>query len=398
MGITVTSLFTGIFAFFVILCFLSGLKRGMARAIFSLVLVLTCFILVLVFESNIAKYVMGIDVGGQTLKEMIVSTLAQDPSMESLVGKIIPLVEILIGIVAFVVGFIVLYIASRIIYLIGKLFIQPENKQRLLGGLIGLVQGVLIAFIICVPLNGLLLEVNKLSTIELEGAQIISLNSIGYDEYKDSKFNSLLTTSGGGLFKQISKTTTEDGKTVTLSGQVDTVVTAVKIIDKVSKLPEVDFNEGLTVDSVQDIIEILRELDEIKAESSDEVLETIDSLIDSAVDLIGGSLGEDLNIDISQISVKEIDFENEAVLIESVAEILETEDFESVSQEDVDEIIETFADSKLILPIIESVGIDMELPEEAKDVLLESIEKLDNQEQINRLKELFNIDGLPAIQ
>ena len=112
MGFSVTSLFTGIFAFFMILCFLSGLKRGVARGIFSFILVIACFVLVLIYESTITKYVMEVDLGGQTLKDMIITTLSQDPSMEGLVNNLVPLVEILIGIISFVLGFIAAQISS----------------------------------------------------------------------------------------------------------------------------------------------------------------------------------------------------------------------------------------------------------------------------------------------
>ncbi len=394
MGISITTIFLGIFVFFISICFLAGIIRGMSRGIFSLILVFVCFALVLIFENTITDFIMHLDVGGQTVKEAITSALTQDTSMEALVSKLVPLIEILVGIVSFIIGFIALYIVSRVIYFIGKFFIRPEKKRRLLGGLIGIIQGAFIAFIICVPLSGVLLEVNKLSKIEVEGEQIFSLNSIGFDEYESSPLNEFLSGVGGGLFKEIAKyTDSDDGKTYTLTGQVDSVVTVVKIAEAVTKLPEVNFEEGITPDNVEDVTTILRDLEQIKSESSEEVLETVDELIHVAVDMVGGGEEFPIDIDLSNISVKDINFENEAVLVETVLEIVEAESFEAIEDEQLDTLIETFADSKLVLPIVEAADMDINLPDDVAEKLTESIEKLEDQEQIDRLKELFNLYG-----
>lgn len=394
MGLSITSLFTGIFATCIIVCFFAGFLRGMVKGIVSLVLALACFGIIFALEGSITTTIMHLDIGGQTVKEVITSTLAQDPSMESLVNKLVPLIEILVGIVAFVIGFIGLYFVSRVICFIAGFFIRPDKKRRLLGGLIGIVQGFIIAFVICVPINGVLLEVNKLSQIEVEGEQIFSLDSLGFDEYENSPINGILSGVGGGLFKEISKySDVDDGRTYTLTGQVDSVVTVVKIAQTVAKLPEVNFENGLTTDSVDGVTSILRELETIKSDSSEEVLETIDELIESAVEMIGGEEGLQIDIDISNLSIKEIDFENEAVLVETVFEIVEAESFEAIEDEDLDKLVETFANSKLVLPVVEAAELDVNLPDDVAEKLTESIEKLEDQEQIDKLKTLFNLYG-----
>ena len=102
-----------------------------------------------------------------------------------------------------------------------------------------------------------------------------------------------------------------------------------------------------------------------------------------------------MDIDVSNLSVKEIDFENEAVLVETVFELVENESLENV--EDLDKVVEAFANSTLILPIVELAVEDTEvnLPEDVKEELTTSIEKLDDPEQIERLKKLFNL--LPPV-
>ena len=392
MGIS--TIFLGIFILSIAVCFLAGIIRGMSRGILSLILVLGCFAVVFFFEGTITSFIMHYEIQGQTVKELITNTLAQNPEMEGLVSKLVPLIEILVGIVSFIVGFVALYFVSRIIYFIAKFFVRPKKKRRLLGGVIGIVQGFIIAFLVCVPINGVLLEVNKLSNIEVNGENVITLDAIGFDEYQDSAICNILTNYDGGLFKHVAQYADEDdGRTYTLTGQVDSVITVIKIAEAVTKLPEVNFEEGLTPDSVEDVTTILRDLEQIKNESSEEVLETVDELIHSAVDMIGGGEEFPIDIDLSNLSVKEINFENEAVLVETVLDIVEAENFDAIEDEQLDTLVETFADSKLVLPIVEAADMDINLPDDVAEKLTESIEKLEDPEQVQRLKELFNLYG-----
>ncbi|MBO5888931.1 MAG: CvpA family protein [Clostridia bacterium] len=389
MGASITSIFTSIFLFLIVTGFLFGFIKGMARSIFSLILVVACFVIILITKGNIVNFITHMNVGGQSLHDALTSALSQTEGMAGLVDKLVPLIEIILGIVAFIVGFIALYLVSRIIYFIVKFFIRPNKKRRLLGALFGVVQGLVMAFVICVPINGVLLEVNKLSKVEVNGEQILSLESLGFDEYEESPICNVLSSVGGGVFKSIASTTTDDGRVLTLSGQIDSVVTVVKIAEQVTKLPEVNFEEGLTTESVQGVTDILRSLEEIKSESSEEVLETVDELISSAVDMFGEEI--QIDIDLSQLSVKEINFENEAVLVETVYELAENESLDNV--EDLDAVIEAFANSTLVLPVVELALEDTEinLPEDVKEELITSIDKLEDEEQIQRLKELFNL-------
>lgn len=394
MGISISTIFLGVFILSIAVCFLAGIIRGMSRGILSLILVLGCFAVVFFFEGTITSFIMHYEIQGQTIKELITNTLAQNPEMEGLVSKLVPLIEILVGIVVFIVDFIALYLISRIIYFIAKFFVRPKKKRRLLGGVIGIVQGFIIAFLVCVPLNGVLLEVNKLSNVEVNGEKVITLDAIGFDEYQDSAICNILTNYDGGLFKHVAQYADEDdGRTYTLTGQVDSVITVIKIAEAVTKLPEVNFEEGLTPDSVEDVTTILRDLEQIKNESSEEVLETVDELIHSAVDMISGGEEFPIDIDLSNLSVKEINFENEAVLVETVLDIVEAESFDTIEDEQLDTLVETFADSKLVLPIVEAADMDINLPDDVAEKLTESIEKLEDPEQVQRLKELFNLYG-----
>ena len=394
MGISISTIFLGVFILSIAVCFLAGIIRGMSRGIFSLILVLGCFAVVFFFEGTITSFIMHYEIQGQTVKELITNTLAQNPEMEGLVSKLVPLIEILVGIVSFIVGFVALYFVSRIIYFIAKFFVRPKKKMRLLGGVIGIVQGFIIAFLVCVPLNGVLLEVNKLSNVEVNGEKVITLDAIGFDEYQDSAICNILTNYDGGLFKHIAQYADEDdGRTYTLTGQVDSVITVIKIAEAVTKLPEVNFEEGLTPDNVEDVTTILRDLEQIKNESSEEVLETVDKLIHSAVDMIGGGEEFPIDIDLSNLSVKDINFENEAVLVETVLDIVEAESIDTIEDEQLDTLVETFADSKLVLPIVEAADMDINLPDDVAEKLTESIEKLEDPEQVQRLKELFNLYG-----
>jgi hypothetical protein len=68
---------------------------------------------------------------------------------------------------------------------------------------------------------------------------------------------------------------------------------------------------------------------------------------------------------------------------------LDTPDFLAIASA----VIEAFANSTLVLPVVELALEDTEinLPEDVKEDLITSIDKLEDEEQIQKLKELFNL-------
>ncbi len=416
--------------------FVLGLLKGTNRSVFSLILVILAFALMLIFKDKIIDAIMGIQIQGVTLEETLYEAFASAEGLESLADTILPIVKILLGLIIFVVGFIILRIATSFIYHIGMIFVR-KNKTRkgthtLIGGAVGLVEGVLFAFVICVPLSGLIIEANKLTKINFT-PETVALESIEFDEngnpllegesnetpdgsvqdsleqfgfisdflsfvekldidgYEKSPIGSMINGVGKSYFTQITKTTNKAGNVITLTGQIDSVVAAAEIAQHVSTLGQIDFSQGLTEEVVHQIADLLRELEAIKTKASEEVITTIDNLIDMVMGLIEG---EESTITIPTISLEKINFAVEANLVESCYEFTTGNEELDINNVNFDEIIENLSKSNLILPIFENVveELDFRVDGEVKDKIVESIEKLSDEGSKNRLYNLFNID------
>ncbi len=419
--------------------FLLGLIKGTNRSVFSLILVVLAFALMLIFKDKIINAIMGIQIQGVTLEDTLYEAFASVEGLESLADTILPIIKILLGLIIFVVGFILLRIATSFIYHIGMIFVRKNKTHKgihtLVGGAVGLVEGVLFAFVICVPLSGLIIEANKLTKINFT-PETVALESIEFDEngnplleggttetpdgsvqdslqqfsfitdflsfvekldidgYEKSPIGSMINGVGKSYFTQITKTTNKEGKVITLTGQIDSVVAVAEIAQHVSTLGQIDFSQGLTEEVVHQIADLFRELEAIKVKASEEVITTIDNLIDMVMGLINE--GEE-TVAIPEISLEKINFAVEADLIESCFEISELEEGGDFASINYDEVIENLSKSNLLLPILESAveDVDFRLYHEVEVKVTESIEKLSDESIKNRLYKLFNI--VPSI-
>ena len=113
-----------------------------------------------------------------------------------------------------------------------------------------------------------------------------------------------------------------------------------------------------------------------------------------------GEAAEDLPINLDEISFAEVDFSNEAEVIDSFYGLMEkAENGEELDTDEVlEEVITNLSDSNLILPILSQVveGLPEEeqlnLSEEDKNKVEEIINGLDNKENADEIKALFGIE------
>ena len=284
-----------------------------------------------------------------------------------------------------------------------------RDRKPWLGGLVGLVQGALVAICVVSPLSGLVSDVGSLvesvSTIELDGSKILDdqtnaqIKELGLYDYPESTVAKVYDTVGGWLYKEISTVEGVDGNDTNIQAQIGAVQAGAQMVESVTKLTEVNFEEGLTENTVNTIVDIFNELDAIKAEMSPESVAALDSLIQEAITPMLGEMAEELPIDLSTISFAEVDFATEGQVVESFYDIYNT--IESGEEIDDDQLLEdvvtTLSDSTLILPLVSQIV--EELPAEEKPNFSESekeqisdiIDNLENQENAEALKKLFGI-------
>ena len=225
------------------------------------------------------------------------------------------------------------------------------------------------------------------------------IKELGLYDYPESTVAKVYNTVGGWLYKELSTVEGVDGNSTNIQAQIGAVEAGAQMVESVTKLTVVNFEEGLTENTVDTIVDIFNELDTIKQDMSPESIAALDTLIQEAITPMLGEMAEELPIDLSTISFAEVDFATEGEVVESFYEIYNT--IESGEEIDDDQLLEdvvtTLSDSTLILPLVSQMV--EELPEEdkpnfsesEKEQISEIIDNLENQENVEELKKLFGI-------
>ena len=176
-----------------------GCGRGLYRATLRLGLVLFAIILAVLLRGVVTDALMGIEVDGQPLDQMLASEMGGDGEMpESMVNLILALVKSVIAMVAFLVVYFVLRLFTwAVVYPICKIWVKkgpkieeeevsyeqavangfegteeeyalsltmkkPQYKKRKgYGALVGLGQGIIVAFALIAPLTGMMKQVQR---------------------------------------------------------------------------------------------------------------------------------------------------------------------------------------------------------------------------------------------
>jgi len=323
--------------------FLLGFARGMKKSIVRIITIVACIIITFIFVKPMGDAIFGMKIGGETIEAKIVNMVPED--FADYVHLVIPIVRGLFMAIGFIVLFLIIQLVTLIIYtVVSFIFVRDSkdgvktSKRRIIGGIIGLGQGFLIAFFLCMPLSGLFNEANKVMNIEFEGKKLINIsneneNSVfDFSKYNESSLCKMYNGLGKGMFKSITTTKNKDGEKVTLSGQIDALIAAVRLAEELSKMGQVDFSNGLNKDNIQELKDTLARLDELKGGLSEESIDTLNDLISElASDFVS-------DIDLSDFDLTEVSFAKEGEIIEDLFEYQENPD--SVS---TDELIQTIA-------------------------------------------------------
>lgn len=421
--------------------FIYGFKRGFKKALLRIIILGGCVVLSFLYREKITDVVLNTPISeGKSLLELLTESFASSENaeqMEGLVNVITNILKMVIQIFVFITCFYVLKTVSMIIYWIFSGIITSREKRKVrnshkvegnkldenrvklevkkkrkkwFGSLVGIGQGILIIIFVVGPLNGLVANISSLikslSEVEMEGTKIIDdntvsvLDGVGLFDYSNSTISKVYTLLGDGVYKEVSKIEDENGNTVNIKSQIEAIDGGVKMVDVMSGLSNLDTSEGFTADTKDELVNIFNELDEIKENMSEEGVEQLDNLIKDVVSPMLGEASEDLPINLDEISFAEVDFSNEAEIIDSFYGLMEkAENGEEINTDEVlEEVITNLSDSNLILPILSQVveGLpedeQLNLSEEDKNKVKEIINELDNKENVDEIKALFGIE------
>ena len=395
---------------------LLGLMRGRNRAILRLCLILASIGIAIYFRETVVQYVMNFNIDGGTIRDML-SEMLNDIGTdlpEAIKTLIFTLVEILIGLVAFFIVFFVLSLLSwMIVFPVCKIFIRKGKKRRtLVGGLVGLIQGVVVAFVICAPLTGMIVQVDKVSQVKLEGERLFEIPSeIGTTEYLESTPGVIYNTTGGWLFNLVTSTKDENGKKVSIDDTCDIVVTVAGIADTVTQLT--DKVESMTsgtatpqeqIDAIKSVGDSLVEIGNSIENLSTDAKTIVNDLVDSVKEMVsseGGEIPPEVEEFLDDFDVNNLKLASAGKAMNGIATYIEktSEEFdnnEPVTQEDVDNIVNGLADNSFIVNLIVGDGneapqiIELDAENESKFTTAINNTSLSEDDK-NTLRQLFGL-------
>lgn len=364
LGITAVALLFGT---------LWGLWRGRNRAILRLVLVVICAVAAFVLKDTVSGILMGVNMGSEgSLQDMLMGAFASGDAQlpESMVNLVFTLVQIMIGLVLFIVLFIVLRIFTFFfVYPFCKIFVKKGVvRHRGIGALVGLVQGIVIAFVTCAPVTGLLVQVDRLSSVEMNGQPLLDLPAeIGIGEYVNSPVGGIYNAAGGWFFDMITTGTTEDGKNVSLDSTVEAATTVMGIADSFTSLSESieaitaeDATPQERVDAMQELGTKLAEVGSSIEEMGEDAKDLLNDLVADVGSMMGGEGEEmppemeeflaDFDLDSLNFTALGNGINGIATYVEKTTEGLDGEG--EVTQSDVTSIVNAFADNMFILDLM----------------------------------------------
>ena len=367
--------------FFVLFGFCFGVKRGLNRSLLRLITIVLAVIFAYAARNMITERIMDYQIEGQTVEQLVMSYIPQE--MSSISPYIFLVLKIIVGLIVFVMAFFVLKIASWFLYVILTIFVRPgKHKMGLFGGIVGVVQGVLISLVVCIPLSGLCLETGKLASIEIDGTKVVDFgeNANYLSEYENSSIGQAYQRYGSSIFVSLTSVKNDNGNTVTLSGQVNAIVALSSLTNEVKMISNIDFSEGLTAQNISELKELCANIDNIKDNIGEEEIETINAIITTAAESF------DLPIDVSDLDMSEVDISNEALIVESIYDYTQTGEVDNVS-----EVVASLADSKLVLPALDAADLKVTLDDDKKAEVEAAINSLEGKDEatINSLKKLF---------
>lgn len=400
---------------------LFGMMRGRNRSILRLIMIIACIVAAFLLRGVVLDTIMGIETPEGTLKEMLVAGFNQgdNPLPQSIQNLVFALIEMLVGLVSYFVLFFALrFISGIILFPILKIFVRKGLKKGVLfGGVVGLIQGVVIAFAVLVPLNGLFLTVNEISKIEIEDKPIVEMPSeLGFDEFVNSPISKLYGSVGGWYFDSMTNVKMEDGKELNIGDACDMVTTVTGLASSVTEITEsMDVLSKETakpeekVEAAKEVGQKLMEIGDKIDNLSDDATEVINGIIDDVKQMIqteseGNSEGLDElfdNLNLEELNLKSVGqgLTGIATYIEKTE--LKTEETEEVTQDDVNNIVQGLAGSTTILDLISSsVGGEgtpelVPVPEEHQEMFKTAIESIEEEkltsEQKQMLKDMFGV-------
>ncbi len=399
-----------------------GLIRGIKRSVARIVTIVVCAVIAGLLCGVVGNAVVKIEIEeGVTVLQYMCDMVTEAMQGVDLSQILVPFVQGIVNVIVFVLLFaallfltwiIVAPICNAIIRRGEKRKVKPVKKHRLIGSLLGAVQGFAVAIVVCMALSGLLTNLGKLSALASdvsgtvpetaavqsesapseeepapseEGALQILDMLAEYGESGVAKFYNGLTSKP---FQWLTTVTTEEGEKTNLPDLVDGLCGASEMAKEMIKLGDFDFEELLRTGEFDELDEIFARLDEIKNGMSDGSLKTLDILLNSLSDAF------DLPVDLASLDIGSVEFIKEGEVIHDLY-YYTTQN--SLTVADAENIVKKVGESQLILPVVESVGsvVADSLTDEQSALIQSALENIEQQQTLSpdKIESLHRIFG-----
>ena len=174
---------------------LSGIKRGLNHSILRFILIIGCAVGAIYLHQPLTDIIMEFKIGETSL----VSTFIGDVANEQELIMNLYMLEIIVKIGSYLIIFGLLrFLSWLFIFPILKIFVKKDLiKKKWWGALFGLIQGLVIAFVVLVPTNALFVSIDAFSKIDLQyNIAQVHFADIGLEEYVSSPICQVYSSAG----------------------------------------------------------------------------------------------------------------------------------------------------------------------------------------------------------
>ena len=363
LGFTALCLFFGL---------ILGLMRGRNRSVLRLLLVVASAFASVMFKDKVVEIIMNYEYQGKTINALLSELLTSgDVAIpESIQSILFTLIEIIVGVVVFFILFFLLkFITWLILYPILKIFIRRGKRKHVFtGGFFGLIQGAVVAFVVCVPLTGLVGQVNQISNIKIQGEKLFTIpEEIGIVEYVNSEPAKVYSQIGGWFYDMVTSKTDVNGNNISISDTCDVITTIAGIADTFSSISSdlsAITSENITpqeqVDTIKKVGNSLIEIGNSVNSLNQDSKAMVQELINGVKEMAAGETGElppEVENALNNLDVNNLKLDSAGEALNGIASYIEKtsdefENSEPVTQEEVDMIVFGIADNTYILDII----------------------------------------------
>ena len=419
---------------------LFGLLRGRNRSLLRLGLVIISAVVAFLLRNVVAGWIGKINVQGQTVQEMLNSAINTSEMSPEVAEVALALINSAFGVVCFIITFVVLLLLTwAVAYPILKLAVKKEGAKsdvgvymddtspnvampagerpkdvrgkrykkpgvkRLWGLLIGAVQGILVSFLIFVPVSGVAGTVGQVAATEVDGKPVADLSAYGLDEYNQSFIAKIYNATGGWFYRSMSKIEYGDGKTVSIAAAGDLAAASGDVLSGANDLsPTLDAlnsEGGLTTDNVNKLGDSLLKIGNALNGLPTDAKDLLDDLAKPLIDTVTKE-GEEPVIKIpDDFKVSDLDIAAVGQVVKDLAPYV-SDDGEKpeMNEEFADHVVTALVNNAALLDIIKEnakEGLSLPVSAENKEVILAAINAKTDvaEETINTIKDLFGIDG-----